>query len=53
MEGGLMWDKIIKLIVMVSALVVLTACGGGGSDPAPITNTNCVLGSSTIGDCKI
>ena len=33
--------------------LLLTACGGGGSDPVPETNTNCVLGSSTIGDCKI
>ena len=35
-------------------LFALTACGGGGgSDDAAEANTNCVVGSSKIGDCKI
>jgi hypothetical protein len=38
-------------------LLLLTACGGGGGDsgssPVPENNTNCILGSSTIGECKI
>jgi len=34
-------------------LLLLTACGGGGSDPAPEPNTNCVIGVSIIGNCEI
>ena len=47
-----MRNKLIYLfgIVFVLALLI-SACGGGGSDPT--TNTNCVLGSSNIGECKI
>jgi hypothetical protein len=46
--------KIIKLISVVFVLAVLIACGGGGgSAPPPGTNTDCVIGTSTIGDCTI
>jgi PBP1b-binding outer membrane lipoprotein LpoB len=47
-----------KLVKYATALVLvffLTGCGGGGgggSDPDPEL-TNCVLGTSTIGNCKI
>ena len=39
--------------VLLMFAVGLTACGGGGSDPAAATDTNCVIGTSTIGNCNI
>ena len=43
------WSGPVLLLFALS----LTACGGGGSDPAAATDTNCVIGTSTIGNCNI
>jgi len=44
----------MNMLVAVIVAVGLTACDGGGdSSPPDATNTNCVLGTSTIGNCKI
>jgi hypothetical protein len=41
-------------IILLVILAMLSACGGGGgSDNEAETSTNCVLGSSKIGECKI
>ncbi len=45
--------KLLKLIIIVSLSVMFTACGGGGSDDEAEANADCVLGSSTIGNCNI
>ena len=39
-------------IVLLCALA-LSACGGGGSSPSAGTSSDCVIESSSIGDCKI
>ena len=44
--------KFVAVIVLFLYLVGCGGSGGGGSDD-PETLTNCVLGSSKIGDCKI
>ena len=44
--------KLCRFIAALTLLLVVAGCGGG-SDPVPPANTDCVLGSSTIGDCKI
>jgi hypothetical protein len=43
-----------KTILIFLFVTALAACGGssGGSDD-PETSTDCVLGTSTIGDCTI
>ena len=40
-----------KLLLIISVTAWLAACGGGSSDSK--ADTNCVLGSSKIGECKI
>jgi hypothetical protein len=47
--------RFTKTTLLVSLFVWLTACGGGGAGSSPSTeaDSNCVIGSSTIGDCKI
>jgi hypothetical protein len=48
----------MRFLIGVS-FIAISACGGsgGGSDDPviddPVTLTNCVLGTSTIGECKI
>jgi hypothetical protein len=46
---------LILLSVITLLGLGLVACGssGGGSNDKSEANTNCVLGTSTIGDCKI
>jgi len=41
--------------ILLLCTLALSACGGGGggSSPPAETSSNCVIGSSTIGDCKI
>jgi len=41
----------LKSILLIGIVAWLTACGGSGSDSE--TSTDCVLGTSTIGDCEI
>ena len=38
--------------VMLMFALSLTACGGS-SEPAAATDTNCVIGTSNIGECKL
>ena len=42
-----------RVIYFTSLLLLLAACGGGGGGSSPQSNTDCVLGSSSIGECKI
>lgn len=44
-----------KITVVLALFLLLAACGGGGggSDPDPEPLTECRLGASTIGDCKL
>jgi len=46
-----------RLLLLTIFGLLLTACGGGGSSGGgatqPPTNQNCVLGSSSIGSCKL
>ena len=39
--------------ILLLCALTLSACGGGGSSPPAETSSNCVIGSATIGDCKI
>ncbi len=43
-----------KLIILLVGLTLwLAACGGGGSGSKTQTGSECVIGTSTLGDCKI
>ena len=45
-------SKLHKFVAVMVLSLYLVGCGGGGADD-PETSTNCVLGTSKIGDCKI
>jgi len=45
---------VAKAMLFSAALLALSACGGGGGGgPAPVQNTTCVLGTSTLGNCTL
>ena len=56
-------SKLLKFVAVIVLFLYLVGCGGSGSggsdDSDPVTTTNpvakadCVLGTSTIGNCKI
>ena len=56
-------SKYISPLILIVITTLVSACGGsggssGGSDDPetpdnPVAKTDCVLGTSTIGDCKI
>lgn len=47
--------KIVMRFLIGVSFLVISACGGssGGGSDDPETSSNCVLGTSTIGDCTI
>ena len=51
--------KPYRILISIIFGTLVTACGGGGSSGGgstttpPPTNTNCVLGSSTLDNCKL
>ena len=49
--------KRISLITLSSTLLLLAGCGGSGGDSGAAVNTptgtECVLGTSKIGECTI
>jgi len=45
--------KLYSFTAALALLLIVASCGGGGSSPPPETNTDCVIGTSTIGDCTI
>ena len=55
--GGVMrfLRPLFKIALIITITTWLGACGSGGGsdDPDPETSTDCVLGTSTIGNCKI
>ena len=56
-------SKYISPLILIVITTLVSACGGSGgsssdsNDPVttanPVAKTDCVLGTSTIGDCKI
>ena len=46
-------SKLHKFFAVMVLSLYLVGCGGGGGSDDPETSTNCVLGTSKIGDCKI
>jgi hypothetical protein len=53
-------QSIITLVILLGFTMIflgLSSCGGGGGDTAASavtpTNTDCVLGTSKIGECNI
>jgi len=46
---------ILKAFLITGIIFTLNACssGGGDDEDETQTSTNCVLGTSQIGDCKI
>ena len=47
-------SKLPKFTAVLVLFLFLAGCGGsGGGSDDPETSTDCVLGTSTIGDCKI
>lgn len=52
--AGEMNMKILMQFLMGISFIVISACGGsGGGSDDPELLTDCVLGTSTIGECKI
>ena len=51
--------SLLKVLIIISVSAWFTACGGGssggggGSDNEAEASTNCVIGTSKIGACKI
>jgi hypothetical protein len=47
--------RIIVYLLIPFLSLLMSACGGGGDTAAAVTptNTDCVLSTSKIGDCKI
>jgi hypothetical protein len=46
--------KIVMQFLIGVSFFAISACGGsGGGSDDPETSTDCVLGTSTIGECKI
>ncbi|MCG8038657.1 MAG: hypothetical protein JAZ19_16670 [Candidatus Thiodiazotropha taylori] len=44
----------LLFLILTSIALALSACSdGGGSDPDAEITSNCVIGSATIGDCKL
>ena len=43
--------KLCRFTAALALLLIVAGCGG--SDPVPPANTDCVIGTSTIGDCTI
>lgn len=41
------------LPALFALLLSLTACGGGGGGGGAATNTDCVVDTSTLGNCTI
>ena len=55
-RGGEMDRKfklMIKGIALLGIAVLLLSCGGGGGGGDSNPTADCVLGTSTLGDCKI
>jgi len=57
MRQATTFAKAQRLLLLTVFGLLLTACGGGGGSAGgttqPPTNKNCVLGSSSIGSCKL
>ncbi len=45
--------KLCRFTAALALLLIVAGCGGGGDPPPPETITDCVIGTSTIGDCTI
>ncbi len=43
----------VRVLLFVAAVALLTGCGGGGSSGGGTTNTDCVLGNSTLNNCTL
>jgi len=44
---------IYRLFFIIIFSVFIVSCGGSGGDAPVATNTDCVLGTSQIGNCTI
>lgn len=42
-----------RLALVIGFVSLLAGCGGGGGGGAPAGSTNCVIGTSTIGNCTL
>ncbi len=45
--------KLCSFTAALALLLIVAGCGGGDSEPPPEPKTDCVIGTSTIGDCTI
>ena len=42
----------VRVLLFVAVVVLMTGCGGGGGGGGS-TNTDCVLGTSTLDNCTL
>ena len=44
----------VRVLLFIAAIALLTGCGGGGGGGGGgSTNTDCVLGTSTLDNCTL
>jgi hypothetical protein len=48
-----MRKTIYHLFVIIIFSMLITSCGGDGSGDGETANTDCVIGTSKIGDCTL
>ena len=53
MHSNSLYPRWIKILLLVSFLSLAACGGGGGSDSDDPVETDCIIGTSTIGNCEI
>ena len=53
MHSNTLYPNWIKILLLVSFLFIAACGGGGGSDADDQAETDCIIGTSTIGNCNI
>lgn len=43
----------VRVLLFLAVVTLITGCGGGGGGGGGSTNTDCVLGTSTLNNCTL